>query len=222
MMRTGEALSLLGLLLVAGVAAWWLMLRPVVEPDPARLDALPLRLMDYQAMDIPMDRSVSEMLDADHNVQRAYLHPQGYVVFVYVGYYGTRRGGTPEHTPEVCYPSQGWALAADGARRVGGRDGIDVRELVVTKQGEQRLVHFWYRTRERSGITSIAGLRLDHFRGRLLHNRADGALVRVSTPVEHGDLDAARSRLYAMDRGLELALDQVWPGGDESLAGIAR
>lgn len=212
--RRYEVVIALIVMAITGGVSWWLMLRPVVDPDPMIFDALPAELNGWRSIDIKMDASVSEMLAADHNVQRAYLHPLGYPIFVYVGYYGTRRGGTPEHTPDVCYPVQGWAVVEEARRRVGGSlDGLDLRELVVEKDGERRLVHFWYRTASTSGLTSISSLRLAHVWGRLTRNRGDGALVRLSTPLGRGDIDATRVRLYGLDRVIEAELDGLWTEG---------
>lgn len=208
--RRTEGTLLVALLVVVGALSWWLTLRPIVESDPARFDTLPADLNGWRAVDLAIDESVSEMLAADHNVQRAYLHPQRYVIFVYVGYYGTRRGGTPEHTPDVCYPAQGWSIVEATDRSVGGASGFDVREFVVEKEDERRLVHFWYRTGHATGITSVAGLRLQHFWGRLTRNRGDGALIRLSTRIEGDDVDGARARLYGLDLALEGALGGVW------------
>ncbi len=200
-----------GMLILTGVAAWWLALRPTADFDADALDALPRQINGWQAVEIEMDESVSDMLAADHNVQRAYLHPHGFQIFVYVGYYGTARGGTPEHTPDVCYPAQGWSISSADRQRVGGKAGFELQEFTVEKDGEERLVHFWYRTERVSGITTVAGLRLSHFWGRLTRNRGDGALIRVSTPVQDGDRDAARARLFGFDAAVEAALSNVWP-----------
>ncbi|MEM9176210.1 MAG: exosortase C-terminal domain/associated protein EpsI [Myxococcota bacterium] len=208
--RRSESLVLVFVLVLAGGLSWWLTLRPVLESDPTRFEGLPASLNGWRSVDIAMDESVSEMLAADHNVQRAYIHPQRYVVFVYLGYYGTRRGGTPEHTPDVCYPAQGWSIVEATDRPVGGASGFDVREFIVAKDGERRLVHYWYRTSHATGITSIARLRFQHFWGRLTRNRGDGALVRLSTRIDGGDVDGARSRLYGLDVAIENAIEGVW------------
>lgn len=209
--RNIEAALLLSVLLLTGAASWWLMLRPTTLHDPTVFDALPSNLHGWRAFELEMDESVSEMLGADHNVQRAYVHPLGYQVFVYVGYYSTQRGGTPEHTPDICYPAQGWAIQEESVRRVGGSDGFDLREFIVQKGEERRVVHFWYRTGLRSGITSVLGLRINHFWGRLTENRGDGALIRLSTPIAGNDLDEARSRLYGLDSVVEGAIAEIWP-----------
>jgi EpsI family protein len=175
------------------------------------LRQLPAELAGWQAVDIPMDQDVADMLRADANVQRAYVHSLGYVIFVYVGYYGTARGGTPEHTPEMCYPAQGWKVVQSVSVDLGGEGGLAAREFVVEKNGERRLVHFWYRTEDKTGIQSTASLRWSHFWSRLAAGRGDGALVRLDTPIEYGDVDGARQKLVAMDRALESALAEVWP-----------
>lgn len=83
------------------------MLRPVVEYDAAVFAALPTELIGGRSVYLAIDQAVSDLPAAEHDVQRAYLHPLGYRNFVYLGYYGTERGGTPERTPEICYPTQG-------------------------------------------------------------------------------------------------------------------
>ena len=208
----------IGLMLLTGIASWWLLLRPAVEHDAAVFDALPTELNGWRSVDLAIDEAVSDMLAADHNVQRAYLHPLGYQIFVYVGYYGTERGGTPEHTPDICYPAQGWQIVESMIQRAGGQGGFDLREFVVEQAGERRLVHYWYRTGSQSGLTSVVGLRLRHVVDRMTENRGDGALVRLSTPLDSSNIASARTRLFSMDRVVEEALQGLWPNDSQSVA----
>ena len=52
----------------------------------------------------------SAELRADFNLQRAYTGPAGSLIWLYLGYYGTDRGGRPEHTPRGCYTGAGWGI----------------------------------------------------------------------------------------------------------------
>ena len=52
---------------------------------------------------------------------------------------------------------------------------------------------------------------LDRLTGRLLDGRADGALIRVSTPLPDGDLVAARSRLQSVTAALDPLIAARWP-----------
>jgi hypothetical protein len=54
-------------------------------------------------------------------------------------------------------------------------------------------------------------LRLDHLSGRLRGGRADGALVRLSTPLAPGREAEARARLIAFARDLDPLLAERWP-----------
>lgn len=197
------------------------MLRPVVEYDAAVFASLPTELIGGRSVDLAIDQAVSDMLAADHNVQRAYLHPLGFQIFVYVGYYGTERGGTPEHTPDICYPAQGWQIVESMIQRAGGQGGFDLREFVVEQAGERRLVHYGYRTGSQSGLTSVVGLRLRHVVDRMTENRGDGALVRLSAPLDSSEIASARNRLFSMDRVVEEALVGLWPNDSQSVAALS-
>ena len=68
-------------------------------------------------------------------------------------------------------------------------------------------MHFWYATHRRTGIASETALTMDHLAGRLSKaGRADGALVRISTPIGNRGVLEARARLQ---RFKELLLPEV-------------
>ncbi|MCP3983064.1 MAG: EpsI family protein [bacterium] len=196
---------------LAGAAAWWLTLRAPLHAEADSLEAVPMRLGRYQAETIDVKDTVESMLNATYNVQRAYHHPLGEVVWLYVGYYSTARGGTPEHTPHACYSAHGW----DVTRSVTlVREPIAKRvanEYVVELDDQQRLVLFWYQSFRSEDLLSTMALTLDHIRGQLTDNRGDGALVRLSTPIHDGDREAARSRLLAFAADLSPELARHWP-----------
>lgn len=211
----GERVLLVGLtlaLLAVGAVSWLSYLRPSLQVEPSSLGALPLELGPWRGRDLAVDGEVERMLAADFNVQRAYVHSVGDLVWFYVGYYGTERGGKPEHTPWMCYPSNGWAIVRSDTVAWDGEDGRRANELVIEKDGEQRLVHFWYQSHRRTGMLGWFDQALDHFVGRLLDGRADGSLVRLSTPLDDpGDTAAARLRLVAFADAMAPELRRHWP-----------
>lgn len=208
----GWTIAITALLLANAAFAWVMLLRPALEVDPRPLDEVPNELGGWQGSSLPVDDSVADMLRADFNLQRAYVHPFGGLVFAYVGYYGTTRGGRPEHTPRMCYQAQGWKLVEDRTYVVDVSIGLEVNEVVVERDGERRLVHFWYRTRRTTGLVQEVALILDHAVGRLFDGRADGALVRISTPIDGSDgIVAARSRLTEFGTQFERKLGDHWP-----------
>jgi hypothetical protein len=58
----------------------------------------------------------------------------------------------------------------------------------------------------------MLGLTVDHLFGRFLGQRADGALVRISTRLESPEgLVAARSKLAGFGAALDALLAARWP-----------
>jgi EpsI family protein len=202
---------LFGVLVLAGASAWALKLAGNLEVDARALAGLAPTVGSWSSEDIPVEDGVAQMLRADFNLQRAYRHPLGELVFLYVGYYGTARGGRPEHTPWLCYPSTGWEIRDSRVVPVDPAAGLRANELVVESEGERRLVLFWYRSGTRTGITSGLGLSLAHLRGRLFEGRGDTALVRVSAELPDGDEIAARSVLMGFAAEIDRQLASHWP-----------
>ena len=199
-------------LVAVGAFGWWLQLRPALAVDASPLASLPVSIGGWQARDVPLEDSVEQELRADCNVQRVYGHPAGDTIVLYIGYYGTERGGRPEHVPQACYAGAGWGIEA--ARRIVAdpASGRRVNEFVAERDGERRLVHYWYRSSRRSGIVGGLDQNFDRLSGRLLDGRADGALVRISASLDRGaDEVELRSRLLAFGAALEPLLATHWP-----------
>jgi EpsI family protein len=211
-MKSAGTIALVLLFVAVGALSWSLQLRAPLAVDAEPLVALPRSVDGWRAMDVPLEAGVESMLRADANVQRVYEHPSGEKVSLYVGYYGTDRGGRPEHTPEVCYRSQGWDVVRRDVVDVPDARALRVNEyLVESQRGFRHLVLFWFRSHRRSGLLGGLDQSVDRLLGRLLDGRADGALVRVSTPLRPGDEAIARGPLLAFARAIDAQLDAHWP-----------
>jgi len=204
-------------LLAAGAAAWWLQMRPALEADVSALRATPTTLGPWRGEDDPLASGVEDVLDADFHLKRTYRGPGGEPVWLYLGYYGTDRGGRPEHTPRGCYTGAGWGIADSRVVAADPDAGLHVQEYLVERGSERRLVHFWYRSHRRTGMVGGLDQNIDRLIGRLLDGRADGALVRLSTPISSEDLVAARGRLVSLATRLDPVLAERWP--DEHAVG---
>ena len=207
--RLGAALLVLALLGV-GAAGWMLQLAPALQVDASALATLPETIGPWRSRDIPVESTVESILRADYNLQRIYLHPTGDFVWLYVGYYGTARGGRPEHTPRGCYTGAGWEIEAARTLSVVPDDELRAREYQVRRDGEARLVHFWYRSHRRTGMVNGLEQNVDRVLGRLTDGRADGALVRISTPIVDDEI-TARARLLSFAVRLDPLLAERWP-----------
>ena len=198
-------------LLAVGALGWWLQLRPSLTVDASPLASFPETIGAWRARDVPLADSVEQELRADFNIQRVYVHPSGDTIVLYVGYYGTERGGRPEHVPHACYTGAGWGIEAAQPIVADPETGRRVNEFLVERDGARRLVHYWYRSFRRSGLLGGLDQNLDRLAGRLLDGRADGALVRISASLDQLDEVEARSRLLAFGAALEPLLAAHWP-----------
>ena len=175
------------LLVLVGAAAWWLTLRPGFHVDATRLASLPREIERWRAEDVPLGDTVEAELRADSNLQRVWLHANAEPIWMYVGYYGTQRGGRPEHTPRGCYTGAGYGIESTREVEVDPVRGLRANEYLVERDGERQLVHFWYRSNRRTGMLGGIDQNVDRLVGRLGDGRADGALIRLSTRMVDGD-----------------------------------
>ncbi|MCH2187959.1 EpsI family protein, partial [Myxococcota bacterium] len=89
------------------------------------------------------------------------------------------------------------------------------------REGQTRLVHFWYRSHRRTGMVGGLDQNIDRMIGRLMDGRADGALIRVSTPITGEDEVSARGRLLAFGAALDPILAERWPTEQEVEAAVS-
>jgi EpsI family protein len=208
--RLGSVALILALVAVGG-AGWWIQLQPPLEVEASALATLPAQIDGWSGRELPVESTVEAILRADFNLQRAYLHATGELVWLYVGYYGTARGGRPEHTPRGCYTGAGWQIEASRTLDVVPGGALRATEYQVERKGERRLVHFWFRSHRRTGMVDGLDQNLDRLLGRLLEGRADGALVRISTPLIDEDAVGARARLLGFAAALDPLIGERWP-----------
>jgi EpsI family protein len=143
---------------------------------------------------------------------RVYSKSKQPPVIAYVGFYGDLATILEVHTPELCYPAQGWNIAST-RKSAGGlfRGGkIAASEIVADKSGDRRLVTWWYNAGSRPFETRIryvyAMLALSTITGR-----TDGSIVRLETPVEMNDEAGAHARIEEFRQYFLPALDQALP-----------
>lgn len=125
-------------------------------------------------------------------------------LWIYAGYYAGQRSNAQVHAPEHCYPGSGWKIVRSKELRDGGDQ---IRELLITRRSQQRLVWYVYQTRLGRDLTPF-GLKKDQMLAILSGRARDAMLLRMSTPILEVDGEAgARERLSrAWDRYGEASL----------------
>lgn len=133
-------------------------------------------------------------------------------VIAYVGFFEDLPTVLEVHTPEVCYPSQGWNIVSSRKTPGGIFRGVHIpaEEIVADKMGDRRLIVWWYNAGSRVFETRIRYI-FAMLAMSTLTGRTDGSMVRLETPVEPGSEAAASIRLEEFRKSLLLKLETALP-----------
>jgi len=163
--------------------------------------AFPMQVDQWKAVnDPPLDEAVLRVLGVDDYLSRAYFGPNGAVVGLYMGFYGSQRQGDTIHSPLNCLPGAGWEPVSEGRMTITNVDGagrdITVNRYIVQKGLERQLVLYWYQSHGRV-VASEYWSKLHLITDAIRLNRTDGSMVRVIAPIHMNANDggAAAERL---------------------------
>ena len=202
-------------MLAAFVCIQKIALGPNVEVLEKNLDKFPYTIATFVGGNIIMEDSVIKELDTDVYVFRKYRSDKGEVITLYIGYYGTKKGGRTGHGPGGCYPGSGWAILNESqVMQLVAFDGkkkkIKLNSMKIKRGNIAELVFYWYQSNGDEVLSSGIEQNLHRFRNKILHNRNDGAFIRVSTPITQS-LSYTESRLKDFIKKVFPLIVQYWP-----------
>jgi len=173
--------------------------------------AVPYSFDDWHGTDAAFD-PVYGSDPADSTLFRFYTKGDQPPVIVYVGFYSDLSAILDVHTPELCYPAQGWRISAVQRVQLGFfRDArIPAKEMIAEKYDAKRLVMWWYLSGSKPIDTRIryvyAMLLLSSFTGR-----TDGSMVRLETPLDATGEPAAQARIQEFEASFVTSLEKALP-----------
>ncbi len=147
-------------------------------------------------------------------MSRVYVQDgQSLPIGLFIGYFPTQRTGVTIHSPKNCLPGAGWVFESSQYVDLNDANGKAHRvgEYIISNGETRQFVIYWYQAHGRSVANEyLAKIYLVTDAIRL--NRTDGALVRVTTPIEaEEDTSAARSRAEAFTAQLDPMLPRFIP-----------
>lgn len=160
--------------------------REEIVPERRSLLMFPTELDGRHAQAFPIEDEVLELLQMDDYLLADYQLAGSLPVNLYVAWYASQRMGAAPHSPRVCIPGGGWEITQFSRETfpfTTGERPLHYNRAVVSKGGERLLVYYWFQGRGRTIANEYAAkwyLLLDALR----MNRSDGALVRLTTPLE--------------------------------------
>lgn len=149
---------------------------------------------------------------ADATLLRVYRTQDVAPITVYAGFHTNLSDGLEVHTPDLCYPAQGWRVMSGEKCSLGAVRGkqLAAREIVLGKEQEHRLVVWWYFAGSQpfeERIRRVYGMMIQ----AMFTGRTDGVLVRLETPIDSTGTQGARDRIVTFARLLIPALESALP-----------
>lgn len=223
MKRSGFVTSV-GLLLAATVVAAILGRRRPPVILATNLERLPYEIAGFRGTDDSFGPGVYKVLDADLNVYRHYRDAAGRQVDLYIGYYGTAKGGRTPHNPYACLPGAGWAILEQGKVETPvsyDPQGVDLNYVIAEKNDVRNVMLHWYQSAGTRILASGFQQNIQRFEGLLLRNRNDGAYVQVSAFTGNKEgVATTLGTLKKFARALLELLPAYWPVEDGGRRGI--
>jgi EpsI family protein len=157
------------------------------------LATFPKTIGEWQGHNVKLDGRYTDALKADDVLTRGYESAGNPTVWLYVAYFQSQRQGQTIHSPKNCLPGSGWTPVNANrlSMEVGGGESVRLNRYVVQNGLERQLVLYWYQSHGRT-VASEYEAKVDMALDAIRMNRTDGALVRVSLPIEDGDDMAAQ------------------------------
>jgi EpsI family protein len=156
-------------------------------PLPAPLDALPASFDGWVGADVPTSPLPVDPQGAAH-LRRAY-RDGAQTVWVAVSYYPHQSEGYRPPAVELLYPNRGWNWLSEETVRIplGTVPARSIRAnlVVINQRGDYLVTLYWYQVQTHS-IASDHWYRVVLLYNRLVHQRAEGAFVRVAALVTDG------------------------------------
>ena len=213
-MRPNPALLSIVVMLLALFAVFGIARRGVPKVVATNIENLPMVIDSYTATEDSFSQAVYDELNADQHVYRHYRNLSGKQIDLYIGYYGTAKGGRTGHNPYACFPSSGWGIVETGTVRLAGisyRDKVDVNYMLTTKDNVYLVILHWYQSDGVNVLDSGFKQNIQRFVGRVFENKNDGAFVRISADGREMDVPAMKDRVMAFSQNVLELLPNYWP-----------
>jgi EpsI family protein len=202
-------------LTILAVALLTLQLRSAGEAVPLRkpLDFFPATLGEWQGRrGAIFSTPILTKLKLTDYVMRDYIDAAGRGLNLYIGYWDNQRRGAGIHSPKHCLPGAGWEPVEASLVTIplGPQyPAITVNRYLVQKDREQQVVLYWYQSQGQA-IAGEVPARIAMVKRALAHNRTDGAIIRVMSPV-YGSARETSERLVAYVQAMYPVLGEHLP-----------
>lgn len=203
------------LIMLASLSAITVILfRPVPVVVRTNLENLPMNIAGFTGIEDVFPKSVYRELNADKNIYRHYLSRDGYKLDLYIGYYGTAKGGRTGHNPYACLPGAGWAIVDTSKVRIFQTThslGVEVNYIHARKDDINTVMVHWYQNAGSIVMSTGIQQNIARFWNRLLYNRNDGAFIRITAQVSDNEMPGTKIKIRDFAGQVLQLLPNYWP-----------
>jgi len=178
------------------------------------LENLPMEIAGFKATEDFFPDSVYKELNADRHVYRHYQNADGEKVDLYIGYYGTAKGGRTGHNPYACLPGAGWGIVDSKQVKLKAKyypEPVPVNYVLARKGETYESVLHWYQSAGNKVLSNGIQQNIQRFLGRIFYNLNDGAFVRISIISELKGIEEANSLAKTFSEKILDLLPAYWP-----------
>ncbi len=194
------------------------------------LDQFPEELMNMFAYEIPMSQRIVDELRSDVYIFRKYVPKlqstenlsressltgdDSAPITLYIGYYGTAKGGRTPHNPYACFPSAGWGIIKTNTvivRPEGYIKPVQLSYLLIQQGNVFKTVLHWYQSAGNKVLKSGFDQNIQRFIGRVFYNRNDGAFIRVTVDTDSKGIGLGEELTTRFAKKVLTLLPQYWP-----------
>jgi len=202
------------LFLITISAATAIEARKVPVVVQTNLENIPIRIGPYTGTNDVFAQSVYDELNADKHVYRHYQSPDGRVIDLYIGYYGTAKGGRTGHNPYACLPGAGWGIVKDEKVDIYvpyKNEQAQVNYTTTLKGDVYNVMLHWYHSAGTETLDSGFKRNIHRFISRVTKNRNDGAFIQVSMQSQKGQVEQDFSLIKEFAEQVIAVLPEYWP-----------
>lgn len=179
--------------------------RKEVYPPRLPLSALPHRIGEWSATDVPIPADQLEVLGPGDFLLRVYEKESRREPYIdlFIAYFPTQRAGDTIHSPKNCLPGAGWSPVENSRVRLAfsGLRPFNVNRYIISKGGDRQMVLYWYLAHDRA-VASEYWAKFYLVTDAMRLNRSDGSLIRLTTPLSRGENPAAAEQRLVSFAGL--------------------
>ncbi len=213
-MSTKSYYASITILLLSIIMVFFISQRGEPVVVKTNLENLPMEIAGFKATEDFFSDSVYKELNADRHVYRHYQNAEGKKVDLYIGYYGTARGGRTGHNPYACLPGAGWGIVDLKQVKLKAKyypKAVPVNYVLARKGEIYESVLHWYQSAGTKMLSTGIQQNIQRFIGRVFYNRNDGSFVRISVLTDQRGLKNADLLAKSFAENVLDLLPKYWP-----------